>query len=101
MNLAVSVYSSVLFLLLTPSILVKLPTTGSKYAVALVHALIFGIIFYFTSSLVESSFSVEGFDPRTRSVGQSCTMPAGKECKGTASCYRARGRASPLTCNAN
>lgn len=99
MNLAISVYSSVLFFLLTPSILVKLPTTVSKYVVALVHALIFGIVFYFTSSLVKLSFSVEGFAARSRNNGQTCTNI--NECKGSASCYRSRGRASPLTCNAN
>jgi len=39
-----------LFFLLTPGILVTLPPGGSKYVVALVHALIFGLVTMFLKS---------------------------------------------------
>ncbi len=40
----------ILFFLLTPGILVCLPPGGSKYTVALVHSLIFGLILWFLQS---------------------------------------------------
>jgi len=52
MSLVVSIYAAILFFLLTPSILLRLPPNGSKWVVALVHALVFGIVFYFTHKLV-------------------------------------------------
>jgi hypothetical protein len=79
MDLTVAVYSSVLFFLLVPSVLVRLPETGSKYVVALVHAVIFGILLYFTSSQIESLFSMEGFSARSRKLGESCGWSS--ECK--------------------
>lgn len=39
-----------LFFLLTPGILVTLPPGGSKYMVALVHAIIFGLVTMFLHS---------------------------------------------------
>ena len=52
MSLVVSIYAAILFFLLSPSILLRLPPNGSKWTVALVHALVFGVIFYFTHKLV-------------------------------------------------
>ena len=40
----------ILFFLLTPGILLSLPPGGSKYTVALVHALVFGLILWFLQS---------------------------------------------------
>lgn len=37
-----------LFFLLTPGIVVSIPPRGSKYAVALTHAIVFAIIYHFT-----------------------------------------------------
>lgn len=42
--------SVILFFLLTPGILVSLPPGGSKYMVALVHAIVFGLITWFVQS---------------------------------------------------
>ena len=39
-----------LFFFLTPGVLVTLPPGGSKYVVALVHALIFGLVTMFLQS---------------------------------------------------
>jgi len=52
MNLWVLLYVAVLFFVLTPGILVSLPSGGSKTTVAAVHALVFALIFHFTHKLV-------------------------------------------------
>ena len=45
MYLHLFVFSALLFFVLTPGILLRLPSNGSKYVVASVHALVFGTIF--------------------------------------------------------
>jgi amino acid permease len=52
MGLVVSAYAALLFFLLTPSILLRLPKNGSKYTVALVHAVVFGLLFWLTHKFV-------------------------------------------------
>jgi hypothetical protein len=52
MSLVVSIYAAILFFLLTPAILVRLPPGGSKWTVAAVHAIVFAILFHFTHKLV-------------------------------------------------
>jgi len=52
MSLIVSLYAAVLFFLLTPAILLRLPPKGSKWTVAAVHAIVFALIFHFTHKLV-------------------------------------------------
>jgi hypothetical protein len=45
----ITLYSIILFFLLTPNILLNVTILGnSKYAVALTHAIVFGIIFHLT-----------------------------------------------------
>ena len=46
----------ILFFLLTPGILVSLPPGGSKYTVAFVHALVFGLITWFIQSRTQSKY---------------------------------------------
>jgi hypothetical protein len=55
MNLYVALYVAILFFLLTPGILVSLPPGGSKVTVALAHALVFVVIYYFTYKRVWSA----------------------------------------------
>ena len=47
--ISLSIYSVILFFILTPGILVRLPLGGSKITVALTHAVIYGLVWYFTS----------------------------------------------------
>jgi len=47
-----SLFVAGLFFVLTPGILVSLPPKGSKYTVALVHGLVFAVIFHLTHKLV-------------------------------------------------
>lgn len=43
MYLHIFIFSVLLFFLLSPGILLRLPPNGSKYVVALVHAAVFGV----------------------------------------------------------
>jgi hypothetical protein len=70
MSLIVSLYAAVLFFILTPSILLRIPKSGSKWVVAAVHALVFGVIFHFTNKLVwRLGARLEGFEPNSKEVG--------------------------------
>ena len=60
MDLISTVIAVVLFFVLSPSVLVRLPSKGNKYVVAGTHALGFGILFYFINSLVSFEGFVEG-----------------------------------------
>jgi hypothetical protein len=63
MSLLVSLYAAILFFVLVPGVLLSLPRKGSKYVVAAVHALVFGLIYHFTHKLVwRLGVSLEGFD---------------------------------------
>jgi len=48
----VALYSAILFFVLTPNVLLRLPPKGSTMMVAFVHAVVFGIVFYFAHSLI-------------------------------------------------
>ena len=63
MSLAVSIYAAILFFLLTPAILLRLPPSGSKWTVAAVHAIVFALIFHFTHKIVwRLGARLEGMD---------------------------------------
>ena len=49
----------ILFFLLSPGILVRLPPGGDKYSVALVHSLVFGLILWFLKSRKSSPYYEE------------------------------------------
>lgn len=62
MSVLVSLYAALLFFVLTPAILLRLPPNGGKYTVAAVHALVFGFVFYLTHKMVwRFGASLEGF----------------------------------------
>jgi hypothetical protein len=52
MNVFMAVYFAILFFLLSPGILLRLPQNGSKMTVATVHAIVFGLIAYLTGRFV-------------------------------------------------
>ena len=55
-------YTVLLFVLLTPAILVRLPPNGNKWTVAFVHGLVFALVFHFTQEFVLNlSYGFEGF----------------------------------------
>lgn len=52
MNWAVTIYSAILFFVLTPGILVRLPPKASNMVVTATHAVIFALVFHFTHKMV-------------------------------------------------
>jgi len=61
MNWVVTLYSAILFFVLSPGILLRLPSNGSKFTVAAVHAVVFAILFHFTHKTIWSlSKSITG-----------------------------------------
>ncbi len=56
------VYLAVLFVVLTPGILLTLPKGGSKLVVATTHAVIFVTIWYFTRPFILETFEDEDED---------------------------------------
>jgi len=59
-NTATFLYAIVLFVILTPGILLRLPPKGSPLVVAIVHGAVFALILCFTHKAV-SRLSVDGF----------------------------------------
>jgi hypothetical protein len=47
-----TLYVAVLFLILTPGIVLRLPPSGDKITVAVVHALVFAAVWHFTHKFV-------------------------------------------------
>ena len=63
MDLLMSLFIVVLFVALTPGVLVTLPTKGSKLTVAIVHGLVFAVVYHFMHKLIVS-YLYEGFATR-------------------------------------
>jgi len=63
-NTATCLYTIVLFVLLTPGILLRLPPKGSPLVVAIVHGAVFALVLCFTHKIVHrmsTSYSIDGF----------------------------------------
>lgn len=52
MNLIVAIYAGLLFFLLSPNVLLRIPKKGSTKMVAFVHAIVFAILLFLTSKLI-------------------------------------------------
>jgi hypothetical protein len=62
MKILYSVYIILLFILLTPGVLISIPKGGSRLAVAATHGVLFAIAYYFTRKIVwKAILSIEGF----------------------------------------
>ena len=75
MDLLMSVYVGLLFIVLTPGVLLTLPKGGSKLTVALVHGLVFATIYHFTHMYVQDTLYVEGFVTKPKVVPTKPTVP--------------------------
>ena len=76
MNIFHFLYVVFLFVILTPAILVRLPSKGNKWTVAVVHGVIFSIILLLTNHFVSTiGKNLEGLEPNTQ-PGSSPTMDA-------------------------
>lgn len=54
MKIITSLFAGLLFFILTPNILLRLPKNGTKYTVAAVHAAVFTLAIYLLNLLLES-----------------------------------------------
>ena len=78
MHFWMSLFTAVLFYVLTPGIFLSLPKGGSKQTVAMVHALVFAVVFGLTHKAVWHYF-YEGFataTPRNNPNGPAAPLPA-------------------------
>jgi hypothetical protein len=53
-NIASLLYLVFLFYVLSPNVLLRIPPNGSKHVVALVHAVVFAVVYYYTSGYVSA-----------------------------------------------
>jgi uncharacterized membrane protein YvbJ len=62
MHAIIALYAAVLFVLLTPGVILRIPQKGSLLYASILHAIIFGILLYFISKIVhQNSRKVESF----------------------------------------
>jgi len=81
MKILYSVYIILLFILLTPGVLISIPKGGSRLTVAATHGVLFAIAYYFTRKIVwKAILSIEGF--QNCETDAECTH--GNKCKYTA-----------------
>jgi hypothetical protein len=62
MNLYMPLYIVLLFVLLTPGVLLYLPPKASLLTAAIVHGIVFAVVFHCTHRMV-SRLGREGFEP--------------------------------------
>ena len=83
-----SLYVALLFVLLTPGVLLRLPPKGSLLTVAIVHGLVFALVYHCTHKMVWRLTS-EGFtaDPPMMAtcVNKQCSN-GGKACMKNSDC---------------
>ena len=71
MNVLMTLYVAVLFVALTPGVLLTLPKGGSKYTVALVHGLVFALVFHLTHKMVWKMLAeLDGFQGSMKKEAQ-------------------------------
>ena len=72
MNILTALFSGILFFVLTPNILLRLPKKGNKFTVAAVHAAVFGLVLYFVQGFVyRMSLNIEGFTDEQCTLGSA------------------------------
>lgn len=54
LNVSSLIYLIFLFYVLSPNVLLRIPPNGSKHVVALVHAVVFAVVYYYTSGYVSA-----------------------------------------------
>jgi hypothetical protein len=55
MNVAMNLYLVLLFVALTPGVLLHLPSGGSKLVVAATHGVVFALVYYLTHRAVQNA----------------------------------------------
>lgn len=76
-------YVALLFVVLTPGVLLRLPPKGSLLMAAVVHAVVFSLVVYLTSSYVRGlTASLSGFEDMPCKADADCKDPM-MMCKGS------------------
>ena len=65
MSFVVALYAAILFFILSPNVLLRLPKKGSVRVVAAVHAVVFGLVLLFTCKFVWK-MSMGGMMPKIK-----------------------------------
>jgi hypothetical protein len=95
MNWLFSLYVAILFFILTPAILLRIPKNGNKYTVAGVHAIVFALLLHFTGKFVWNfSMSMEGF-----SEGLTQEQISALQTKAQETCSKNGGKWENNKCN--
>jgi len=75
MNLFLSLYLAALFVALTPGVLLTLPKGGARITVAVVHALVFAVIYNLTYRMVwRTSVTMDGFQGGSAQLAAQANM---------------------------
>jgi len=77
------IYVAILFVVLTPGVLLRLPPKGSLLTVAIVHGLVFALVLTLTSSVVARlTARMSGFDDMAKDcIADADCMDVTMECK--------------------
>jgi len=59
-----SLFVALLFVVLTPGVLLRLPPGGSKLTVAITHGVVFALVFHLTHKMVMDYLYGESFKPK-------------------------------------
>ena len=84
-HLCMSLFTAALFFVLTPGILLRIPSGGSKVVVAATHALVFALVYHFTHNAAwKFLYGREGFTVPTDAASCAAAKmnwnPASKAC---------------------
>jgi len=73
-----SLFVALLFVVLTPGVLLRLPPGGSKLTVAITHGVVFALVFHLTHKMVMNYLYGEGF--AAKASARSCGKPGQPAC---------------------
>ena len=81
MNLLIALFAGLLFFVLSPNILLRLPKNGNKFTVAGVHAVVFALVLFLFQSLIFRTFGLrEGMSQEYCDTNKPGTTWNGTEC---------------------
>ena len=85
MNFVVALYAAILFFILSPNVLLRLPKKGSVKVVAAVHAVVFGLVLFFTCRFVWQ-MSMGGMTPTIKEGARGDQCVENSTCEGGELC---------------
>jgi predicted PurR-regulated permease PerM len=87
MNFVVALYAAILFFILSPNVLLRLPKKGSVNVVAAVHAVVFGLVLFFSCIFVSQlSMMMSNMTPTIKEGITQCLENDNSPCEGGEIC---------------